>query len=410
MSNACGTAPVTLNIWGGFPELDPVYKTAGQAYKLIHPNVDVTTFSTDARSFEQKLTTALPTQTAGDIIVYGTDWLSRFIDLGVFAPMPADLKTFVNSGAFDPSIVADTTYKDTQWGVPEWLSYAALFYNTDMLTEAGLAGPPTSMDQIVDYASKLAKVDASGALVRSGLSLRLSGQGSGVAEKFWIFLSQYGHDLITQVSPGKWKADYNGPDGAKVLGMYLDMLKSNVDSLNIDSDSKAFEERSTAMFARESWVNLEIQTSAPTLVGHYDTISLPAESIAETQSMFVPVASANAACAWDFIKFLTVDKQQLSIPTLSGWLPTRADLDLTTFTKTNPGYGGFFNFPAGFKFTFDPKLPEFDELETDLATHLTDAYTNYANLAGNATQIQSLLDTWAAETNSILAKNGNLAP
>ncbi len=410
VADACGTSPVTLNVWGGFPEMDAVYRAGGEAYTALHPNVTVATFSTDLRGFEQKLTTALPTGTAGDVIVYGADWLSRFIDQSLFDPMPGDLKTFVKSGAFQPAIVADTTYKDEIWGVPEFVGWAALYYNKDMLAEAGLSGPPTSMAQIVEYATKLTKLDASGNVERSGLSLRLSGQGSGVAQKFWIWLEQSHRSLIKEVSPGAWKADYNGPEGAQLLGMYLDMLKNKVDSPDIDHDSKAFETRVTAMFARESWVNGEIAVSAPDLIGHYDSVALPVASIAETQSMFVPAAAPNKACAWDFIRFLTDQPQQLSIATTAGWLPTRADLDLTEFKKANAGYEGFFTMPAGFTFIFNPKLPEFDELETKLATHLADAYTEYATLAGDTAKIQSLLDTWAAETNEILAKNGHLAP
>ena len=56
------TAPITLNIWGGYPEIDAVYKKAGEAYTALHPNVTFTVFSTDLRGFEQKLTTALPVE------------------------------------------------------------------------------------------------------------------------------------------------------------------------------------------------------------------------------------------------------------------------------------------------------------------------------------------------------------
>ena len=91
MANACGDAPVTLNIWGGYPEMDPVYKKAGEAYKALHPNVDFTVFSTDLRGFEQKLTTALPSKTAGDVVVRTTNFLARFIDQDLLAPVPDDL-------------------------------------------------------------------------------------------------------------------------------------------------------------------------------------------------------------------------------------------------------------------------------------------------------------------------------
>jgi multiple sugar transport system substrate-binding protein len=406
-SNACGDAAVTLNIWGGYPELDAVYKKAGEAYKALHPNVDFTIFSTDLRGFEQKLTTALPSNTAGDVVVRTSNFLARFIDQGLLAPVPADLAATVTADRYDDTVIKDSSYKDKVVGVPLFSSGSALYYNTDMLTEAGLSGPPTSMDMIWDYAKKLAKVDATGNVTRSGMSFRLSGQGSGVAEKFWILLLQYGHELVKETTPGKWAADYNGPDGAKLLQIYVDALRDKIDSQNIDHDAKAFETKVTAMFAREPWVVAEIATKAPDLVGHYGSISLPTADLGATETMYVPTSAPNAACSWDFIKFLTEQDQQLTIPPIAGWLPSRKDLDLTAFLAANPGYEGFLKKPDGLKISLTPPLPEFDELETKLATHLVDAYADYANLAGQPDKIQALLNTWADETNQILAANGH---
>jgi multiple sugar transport system substrate-binding protein len=406
-ANACGDAPVTLNIWGGYPELDAVYKKAGDAYKALHSNVDFTVFSTDLRGFEQKLTTALPSNTAGDVVVRTANFLSRFIDQGQLAPVPDDLITFVKSGAYSDTVISDSTYKDKIVGVPLFSSGTALYYNKDYLSEAGLSSPPTTMDQIWEYAKKLAKVDGSGNVTRSGISLRLSGQGSGVAEKFWILLLQYGHELVKETTPGHWAADYNGPEGAKLLQIYVDSLQNKIDSQNIDHDAKAFETKVTAMFAREPWVVADIATNAPDLVGHYGSISLPTGDLGGTETMYVPTSAPNAACSWDFIKFMTDQQQQLTIPTIAGWLPSRKDLDLTAFLAANPGYEGFLKKPDGMKVSLTPQLAEFDELETKLATHLVDAYADYANLAGKPDKIQALLNTWADETNQILTKNGH---
>jgi multiple sugar transport system substrate-binding protein len=408
VANACGDAAVTLNIWGGYPELDAVYKKAGEAYTALHPNVAFTIFSTDLRGFEQKLTTALPSNTAGDVVVRTSNFLARFIDQGLLAPVPDDLQAFIKeAGHFSTEAITDASYKDKIVGTPLFSSGTALYYNKDMFTEAGLSGPPTTMDQIWEYAKKLAKVDGSGNVTRSGISLRLSGQGSGVAEKFWILLLQYGHGLIKETSPGKWAADYNGPEGAKLLQIYVDALRDKIDSHNIDHDAKAFETKVTAMFAREPWVVADIATNAPDLVGKYGSVSLPVADLGANEAMFVPAAAPNAACSWDFIKFMTDPEQQLSIPTISGWLPVRKDMDLTAFLAANPGYEGFFTKPAGMTTSLTPPLAEFDELETKLATHLVDAYADYANLAGQPDKIQALLNTWAAETNQILAAGGH---
>ena len=51
---------------------------------------------------------------------------------------------------------------------------------------------------MMDDAKKLVKIDASGKMIRSGMSLRLSGQGSGIAEKFRFVLEPAGGSLIVQ--------------------------------------------------------------------------------------------------------------------------------------------------------------------------------------------------------------------
>jgi multiple sugar transport system substrate-binding protein len=278
-----------------------------------------------------------------------------------------------------------------------------------MLAEAGVK-PPTTMDELVAAARKLAKYDAGGKLVRSGLSLRLSGQGSGVTEKWWTFLLQHGKSLIRETSPGKYRIEYNGPEGVKTFQMYVDLLQSGALTLTIDSDAKAFENGSTAMFVREPWVIADIAKNAPQLVGKYGTISLPKAEIGVPNFTYVPAASANQACAWEFARFLTERDQQLSFAKIGGWLPVRVDLDFSEFLGANPAYDGFLKKPAGYTFDYYATFPEFDEIATKLADRLVKGYADYANLAGRPDRIQASLDTWASETTSILRQSGRLAP
>ena len=121
--------------------------------------------------------------------------------------------------------------------------------------------------------------------------------------------------------------------------------------------------------------------------------------------MFVPTSAPNAACSWDFIKFLTEQEQQLSIPTIAGWLPVAEGPRPDGVPRRQPRLRGLpQEARLGMKVSLTPPLPEFDELETKLATHLVDAYADFANLAGKPDKIQALLDTWAAETNDILTR------
>jgi len=169
-ADACAGDPITLNVWGGYPEVDAVYKAAGEEFTKLHPNVSFTVFSTDLRGFEQKLTTAIPSGTAGDVVVRTTNFLSRFIDQNLLQPLPEDLNAAITANGYAKEVLADNTYADKMWGMPIFTGGTGIYYNTDMYTEAGITGPPKSMDDLIANAYKLVVKDGSGNPTRSGWS------------------------------------------------------------------------------------------------------------------------------------------------------------------------------------------------------------------------------------------------
>jgi multiple sugar transport system substrate-binding protein len=237
----------------------------------LHPNVTIDVTSTDLRGYEQKLSVALPSHTSTDIVIRAMSIMAPFVDEGLLAPVPTWLQTFVGSGAFDDSTVQLATYKDEIWGVPIFVANEGIFYNKDMFAAAGLQ-PPTTMDEVVSDAYALTMRDANGNVTRSGLSLRLSGQGSGVAEKWWDWLMQYStaqvpEEFLAKTPDGRYHAAYASAAGAKLLVMHVNMVNKQpyVDDPNIDHDAGAFETQKTAMFMRESWVIGDIALNAPEL-------------------------------------------------------------------------------------------------------------------------------------------------
>ena len=213
-------ADVTLAIWTGYPELVPVYKAVSEEYAKTNPGVKFTILSTTLREHEQKLSTAMPTGTGPDIFDVGTNISVNFAGAGLIAPNPPDIDAFLKSGAYRPELVKVFTFGGKTYGLPFLFSTPAMFWNRAMFKEAGLEGPPKTYVELMDAARKLVKFDSTGKMTRSGISLRLSGQGSGIGEKFRFVLEPAGGSLITadaerQMAPGL--RQQGRPGGAQFL-------------------------------------------------------------------------------------------------------------------------------------------------------------------------------------------------
>jgi hypothetical protein len=64
-------------------------------------------------------------------------------------------------------------------------------------------------------------------MTRSGISLRLSGQGSGIGEKWRFILEPAGGSLITQTKSGKWHQNYDNDAGRGATQFYIDAVQVN---------------------------------------------------------------------------------------------------------------------------------------------------------------------------------------
>ncbi len=164
--------------------------------------------------------------------------------------------SLVKSKAFHPVTVEYNTWKGQVYGVPFLEgSKPALFYNTAMFKEAGLDPnkPPATFDELMTYAQKLAKQDASGNPTRAGITLRLVGQGAGVAEKFWYVLYAMGGDPLIQTKSGKWHNNYDN-DAGRAAHEILHRRRPQVQGRRRQAvrDTNAFVSEQAAMHMREA--------------------------------------------------------------------------------------------------------------------------------------------------------------
>lgn len=401
---------IKLSLWGGYPEMAPFYSKVIADYQKENPNVEINFLTHPLREHEQKMSAAIPSNSAADILETSPYVMRKFVDAGFMDPNPKDIEKWMNSGIYDQFYLDEVTINNRFYGVPFFQGRQVIFYNVDMFEEAGLSGPPTTWEELIDYAQKLSKYDAKGNLTRAGISLRKSGGGSGVAEKWWFWLYPAGGSIITEVSPGKYRNNYNNDAGRNALKLYIDLLyKYKVDSHKVKADSEGFALETCAMFTRESWVVGFMNESAPNV--RYDTAPLPRDKRAGTictlVNFYVAKNSRNKDEAWKFIQFMMKPEYQQFLLSKVGWFPcTNADYE--PIFQEVPQYRAFMDLPEGFDLYGYPSLACYDEIQTKLAERLVQACLDQS-LADNPAGIAKVMADAAAETDAILKENGVLA-
>jgi len=402
----------TLSIWTGFPEVGQFYKAVADEYGKTHPGVTVTLFSASLREVEQKLSAAVPTGTGPDIYDIGTNISIKFIEGGLLDPNPPAVDQYLKSGAWHASVVDFFGISGKHYGLPLMEgSHASMFYNKAMFKEAGIAKPPSTFPELTEAARKLVKVDASGKMTRSGISMRLSGQGSGIGEKFRFVLEPAGGSLVVRTPSGKWHNGYDNDAGRAALQFYVDAVqKYKIDDPKVPHDADAFTAGNTAMLFREAWVIGEIQQKNPKL--EYGVAPIPRwkaggpyKMLVQPWGIYVNGKSGNKSAAWDFLTFLTNRENAVRLTTMTGWVSERQDVDWKPLLKQIPQFEVFVSPPKDVAFYVEPIFSVFDEVESKLADRLVPAYVD-PSLNNAPDKVAQRIREMAAETDEILKGAG----
>jgi multiple sugar transport system substrate-binding protein len=412
LPSSARAADTTLAIWTGFPEVQPFYQAVADAYTKLHPEVKFTVFSTSLREMEQKLSAAVPTGTGPDIFDIGTNITVNFIEAGLLDPNPADIDQYLKGGGWNKFLVDFVSLKGKSYGLPLWEgSKASMYYNKAMFKEAGIAGPPETFPDLIAAAQKLVKFDASGKMIRSGISLRLSGQGSGIAEKFRYILEAAGAPLIVETPSGKWHNGFDNDSGRAALQFVVDAVqKYKIDDPKVQHDADAFVAGNTAMLFREAWVIGEIRGKNPSL--DYGvapipkwTASSPYKMLLQPWAVYVNGKSANKPAAYEFLKFVTNKENSLRLTEMTGWVSERQDVDWKPLLDKVPQFQVFVEPPKDMQYYVEPVLPPWDEIESKMADKLVAAYVD-PSLNGNPAKVAAAVKAMASQTDQLLKEAG----
>lgn len=275
-------------------------------------------------SMEQKLLTAIASNEVPDIVLW-----DRF-NTGVYAPKGAlaSLDDYIAKDNIDMSqfyapAVDELTSGGVVYGIPLTVDSRILFYNKDMLEEAGVdPASITDWDSLREAAIKLTKWDGD-TLVQSGLSLKDVGLFNN-----WI--GQAGGKMIDD-STNPPTVAFNTEAGLKVLEYWNQLLNEDkVYQLGFEDGfgGDGFKAGKVAITFNGPWT-LESYKEAGL---NFGVIEQPEGYNGEKSAMMggfgliIPNGAKNADAAWEFIKWWTMQPENgVEFCKISGNLPANVN-------------------------------------------------------------------------------------
>ncbi len=270
-------------------------------FKKIRPDVDVEWLDKKGTEFPAYYQTQVIAGTPPDIInTQGGLWLEYaaaggLVDITPYLAKDADVRK-----RFNKDYLANWVYGGKNYMLPFYVNKTLLFYNKTMFKEAGLKGEPKNFEEIMQFATKMAKGEKTGLVTLNFDWL------------YWPFFKMNGVELLT---PDLKKAAFNTPKAVKVLeeltkatangginkiswtGRWVEpngaFAAGNVGMLHAHSPAFFF------VKGQGAWVNADT-LGVMNIPGGWATPNL--------QGWGISKGSKNPEAAWEFMKMITNDK------------------------------------------------------------------------------------------------------
>ena len=312
-------------------------------FEAANPDITVKMTHFPYADYRTKVAAAIPAGEGPDVVQLFYGWLNDYVAADLIQPLPTDtFSTGQIDGEFFPMVQA-MKEGDHYWALPTAVRSLALFYNERLLEEAGVE-PPTTLDEMVDAARAMTKVDGAGNITQVGITAGMTAQ-----DHHW-----WREVLVRQMGGAPYADDhttvnYNNDAGVKALEFYVGMAEG-------DEPITAFgfmDEPQAAFKAGRAGMHIDGSFrigSLNKLRGlNWGVTELPATSDgtrSNYSSYWVNAITTKADgekydAAVKFMQYVTSDEaMQIWLDTV-GELPAKPSVGLTEANANDPVFGPF---------------------------------------------------------------------
>jgi multiple sugar transport system substrate-binding protein len=316
-------APVTIDLWIPFSqprEVDTV-TAAVDAFQDAYPRITVKI--TKGKDDDESVIAAIRAGKPPDTVMsFSLDSVAQFCETGAWQ----DLTSFIDQTGLDLSVFPDSVVQYTSFGgsrcaFPFLTDATGLYYNKDLLEEAGYTEPPKTLSELEDMAVRLTTYNPDGSIKVAGFVPWFGYYMMAPLETAIMFDADYYTDIgaAAIATDPDWKAMFEWQKGF-VDRIGADKLKRFVagrgeEYSEADHD---FQTGRLAMAIDGEWRTALIEGGTPDL--NYGTAPFPAPDDHPERYgigrvggtiMGIPRGSAHPAEAWLLVQFLATDTDAL---------------------------------------------------------------------------------------------------
>ncbi len=192
-----------------------------EKFQAANPGITVKHTHFPYADYRTKVAAAVPAGEGPDVVQLFYGWLNDYIEAELIQPLPAsEFPAAEVEAEFFPMVQA-MRRGDNYYALPTAVRSLALFWNTRLFEEAGLDPNrgPESLDEMVEFAKKIAKKDDAGNLTQVGITIGMTGQD----HHWWreVLVRQFGG---VPYGDDYTKVTYNDEAGQKALAFYTGLI------------------------------------------------------------------------------------------------------------------------------------------------------------------------------------------
>lgn len=297
---------ITLNV-SSFPDLDRGVKAAIPLYKKLHPEVEIKLTSLAYADHHTAMTTALATGTnLPDVMAVDNGFIGKFAESGGLEDLSkAPFNGFANRDKLAKFAVNQATNgAGALAALPVDIGPGALFYRKDLLDKAGVseADMIKSWESYIESGKKV-KAATGAYMLGNALDIKDIYIRSSLKDGDGIYFDKKGNSLV------------NSPRFVKAFELAKAARTAGIDGKIAawsNEWSEGFKRDKIATQMMGGWLAGHLNNwLAPEQKGKWRSAQLPNGAYGFWGGSFyaIPKQAKNKAAAWDFVQFMTYNKE-----------------------------------------------------------------------------------------------------